>query len=168
MEQETKYNRSGIIKARVFALVVLMLSCSLAITSYKSLSRQFDGIVMHKEIRAGFIQKRYNLFIDQNYKAGGKIELSNKDAIKILTENIDDLLMVGVSYFAYQDAQPVMSIKKDKGSPIIKINETNYIDQGLFWAFISLFGIIVSYVIYKQTTVNIPDSDTNRTEDLDI
>ena len=168
MEQETKYNRLGKIKARIFALVLLMLSCSLAITAFKSLNRRFDGIIIHKEVRSGFIQKNYDLYLNENYKSTEKIEISNNDAIKILTENFDDYSKVGVSYFAFQDAEPMMSISKKQGSPLITLNGITYIDQGLFWIFISLFGVAISYAIYKQTNVKFKDSRPEESEDIEI
>ena len=63
MEERTKINRSGKIKSRIFALILLVLSCSLALVSFKSLNRSFEGMVMHKAINNGFIQKKYDLYI---------------------------------------------------------------------------------------------------------
>ena len=168
MDEQTKYNRSGIIKSRIFAIVVLMLSCSLAISAFKSLGREFDGMIMSKETTSGFIQKNYDLFLNQNYKSDAHKEITNSDALTVLMGHFDDFTRVGVSRFAYQDAEPSMLIKKKQGSPIIVINGINYIDQGLFWAFISLFGMIISNLIYKQTLLKLPDTDENKSEDLDI
>ena len=61
-----------------------------------------------------------------------------------------------------------MLIKKKKGSPIIVLDGTNYIDRGLFWAIISIFGMIIANLIYKQTLIKLPDADENKNEDLDI
>lgn len=168
MEEQTKYNRSGIIKARIFAIVVLMLSSSLAISAFKSLGREFDGMVMHKETTSGFIQKNYDLFLNQNYKSDEHKQITNNDALTVLMGNFDDYTRVGVSKFAYQDAEPSMLIKKKQGSPIIVLNGTNYIDQGLFWAFISLLGMFISNLIYKQTLIKLPEADENKNEDLEI
>lgn len=163
MEERTQYNRSGKIKSRVFALILLMLSCSLAIVAYKSLRREFDGIIIEKETKSGFITKRYNLLIYADSKNLNHIEVLN-----ILQGNYADLQTVGISKFAYNDAMTSERIRKRSGSPIITIGNTTYIDQGLFWIAISILGMLISNLIYRQTLIKLPDTDKNKTEDLEI
>lgn len=160
MKEEVKHNPSGKIKSKIFALVVLALSLSLGRTAIKSLARSFDGMIMHKEIHSGFIQKKYDLYINTDYQKTSNPEITNKDAINVLLENFDDYVKVGVSYFAYQEAAPTMVITKKSYSPIIALNGANFIDQGLFWLFMSFMGGIISVVIYRQTLTEKRNQDS--------
>ena len=165
MEETTKINRSGKIKSRIFALILLVLSCSLALISFKSLSRNFEGMIMHKEINNGFIQKKYDLYINQDYEANKQNDISKQDIINVLVENYNDYTKVGVSYFAFEEAERLMIIKKQKYSPIIKINDNSFIDQGVFWLALSLLGAIISFMIYKQTLKKI--ANAQETKEID-
>lgn len=165
MEESKNVNRSGKIKSRIFALILLVLSCSLALVACKSLNRSFDGMIMNKEIHNGFIQNNYDLYINPDYKDNSEQTISRQDIINVLDENFNDYLKVGVSYFAYEEADRLMIIKKDKGSPIIKLNENSFIDQGVFWMALSVIGAIISILIYKQTIKN--QSDTVETKTID-
>lgn len=165
MEESIIVNRSGKIKSRVFALILLVLSCSLALVACKSLNRSFDGMIMNKEIHNGFIQKNYDLYINPDYKDNSSQTISRQDIINVLDENYNDYLKVGVSYFAYEEAERLMIIKKAKGSPIIKLNENTFIDQGVFWMALSIIGVIISIMIYKQTIKNQSDAVVTKTVD---
>jgi hypothetical protein len=165
MEENLKVNRSGKIKTRIFALILLVLSCSLALVACKSLNRSFDGMIMNKEIHNGFIQKNYDLYINPDYKDNSGQTITRQDIINVLDENYNDYLKVGVSYFAYEEADRLMIIKKEKGSPIIKLNENTFIDQGVFWLTLSAIGVMISIMIYKQTIKKL--SDTNETKNID-
>ncbi|MBQ2593822.1 MAG: hypothetical protein II567_11145 [Candidatus Riflebacteria bacterium] len=165
MEENLKVNRSGKIKTRIFALILLVLSCSLALVACKSLNRSFDGMIMNKEIHNGFIQKNYDLYINPDYKDNSGQTITRQDIINVLDENYNDYLKVGVSYFAYEEADRLMIIKKEKGSPIIKLNGNTFIDQGVFWLTLSAIGVMISIMIYKQTIKKL--SDTNETKNID-
>ena len=165
MEENLKVNRSGKIKTRIFALILLVLSCSLALVACKSLNRSFDGMIMNKEIHNGFIQKNYELYINPDYKDNSGQTITRQDIINVLDENYNDYLKVGVSYFAYEEADRLMIIKKEKGSPIIKLNGNTFIDQGVFWLTLSAIGVMISIMIYKQTIKKL--SDTNETKNID-
>ena len=165
MEESKNVNRSGKIKSRIFALILLVLSCSLALVACKSLNRSFDGMIMNKEIHNGFIQNNYDLYINPDYKDNSAQTISKQDIMNVLVENYNDYLKVGVSYFAYEEADRLMIIKKAKGSPIIKLNENSFIDQGVFWMALSVIGVIISIMIYKQTLKN--QSDTVETKTID-
>ncbi len=153
MSDKVKYNKFGKIKSRAFAFILLMLSCSLGLTAFRSLGRSFNGLVVHKEIHNGFIQNNYDLYIEQNDLNNSKVEISNKDVINILALKLDDYTKIGVSYFVYEAAEKSMIVKKIKNSPIIDLNGETYIDQGLFWGIMSLIGIILSILIYRQTLI---------------
>lgn len=173
MEENVKYNRSGKIKARSFALILLILSCSLAFSAFKSLGRSFDGIIVFKNVQNGLFRNNYNLYIDQDYnKNNNNQELNKNDIINVLVDNLSDYTKIGVSYFAYEETDLSSIIKKEKYSPIIKINNTKFLDQGLFWLIASLLGIIISIIIYKNTinNKNLYSRKTNDTdeEELDL
>ena len=165
MKEQTRINRFGKIKSRIFALILLGLSCSLALVACKSLNRSFDGMIMNKEIHNGFIQNNYDLYINPDYKDNAAQTISNKDIMNVLVENYNDYLKVGVSYYAYEEAERLMIIKKEKGSPIIKLNENSFIDQGVFWLALSAIGAIISIMIYKQTIKNLSDTELTKTID---
>ena len=168
MTDNSKRNPFGKIKTRVFALILLMLSCSLALSAIKSLGRSFDGMIMHKEIHSGFIQKNYDLYINQDYKDYKKEEITTQDIINVFVENFDYYTKVGVSYFAYEEAEKAMIITKSKGSPIFTLNGATFIDQGVFWLILSFLGVIISILIYKQTISKINNTNINRAEDEEL
>ncbi len=163
-EEKTRYNRSGKIKSRLFALILLMLSCSLCIVALKSLGREFKGMIVQKEVGSGFIpHKRYNLHIIENYQ-----NIERNDIIALLMDSEATTERVGVSRFAYNEAEPSLIISKKEYSPIITIGDSKFIDQGLFWLFLSILGFAISFIIYLQTVKELKDADKNRSEDLDI
>lgn len=168
MEEKTKYNQSGKIKARLFALLLLVLSCSLTLSAYKSLRRSFDGKIVYKKVQNGFIKNNYDLYIDQEYKSNQIKDLTKQEILNVLIDNLNEYSKIGVSYFTYEDAEISMIIKKEKNSPIISLNGSNFIDQGLFWFIISLLGIIISVTIYRQTLIKIPNKQDNDIEDEEI
>ena len=61
-----------------------------------------------------------------------------------------------------------MIIKKEKGSPIIKLNGNSFIDQGVFWLALSIIGALISFMIYKQTLKKLPNEDENKINDEEI
>ena len=167
MKEKIAYNRSGKIKSRIFAIILVVLSCSLALSAYKSLTRSFDGKIVYKKIQNGFIKNNYDLYIDQEYKSSSSKDLSNQDIMNVLIENLSDYTKIGVSYFTFEDAEISMIVQKQKGSPIIILNGESFIDQGLYWLFISLLGIIISIIIYKHTLIKLPNVHYNN-EDEEI
>ena len=167
-KEDIKYNPSGKIKARFFALILLALSCSLAITAFKSLGRNFDGLVVYKAVHTGFIQKNYDLYISQDYSSNSQQKLSNSEAIQLMVENFEDYTKVGVSYFAFQEAMISSRVTKKRGSPIVIVDGSYFIDQGLFWIFLSLLGSATAVTIYRQTSVPLKSADKNKSEDLDL
>ncbi len=168
MEEITKYNRFGKIKSRVFALIVLMLSCSLALSAFRSLSRKFDGKIVYKKVQNGFISNNYDLYLNQDYKNTINKDLSNQDIINFFVENLDDYRKVGVSYFTYEDAEISMIIKKEKWSPIILLNENVFIDQGMYWIFLTILGIIISFTIYFQSKKKPNNVHENNLDDEEL
>ena len=165
MKEQTSINRFGKIKSRIFAIILLGLSCSLALVAFKSLNRSFDGIIMNKEIHNGFIQNNYDLYINPNYKDNSDQTISKQDILNVFVGNYNDYFKVGVSYFAYEEADRLMVIKKEKYSPIIKLNENTFIDQGVFWLTLSIIGVIISIMIYKQTLKKYSNNTDTKTFD---
>ncbi|MBP5468494.1 MAG: hypothetical protein J6Z11_04545, partial [Candidatus Riflebacteria bacterium] len=77
----------------------------------------------------------------------------------------NDYTMIGVSYFVYVQADKSMIIKKEKNSPVIYLNNEKFIDKGLVWGIISILGMIISFLIYKQTLIKLPNEDSNKTDE---
>jgi len=133
------YNRSGKIKTRVFALMLLMLSCGMIISAARSLGREFSGTMIRKLSTPGITSTQYHLF----------------------------LLPAEVA-LAYAEAQELEFVEKKAYSFMIKVADSNCIDLGLFWLLMGIAGICGSVWMYLQTMKPGPESEKYQPEELDI
>ncbi len=139
-------NRSGKIKTRIFALILLMLSCSMLISAFRSLSREFSGIVVKRSTSPGITSTQYL------YLRSDDIDLSQNDVIAALTENDQPSSQrYGVSAIVYEQAQLFEVVSKKSFSFFIVVGGESFFDQGLLWLLMGLAGIAIALVMHFQT-----------------
>ncbi|PKL47686.1 MAG: hypothetical protein CVV42_12380 [Candidatus Riflebacteria bacterium HGW-Riflebacteria-2] len=157
-------NRSGKIKTRIFALILLMLSCSMLISAYRSLGREFSGVVVKRTTSPGITSTQYYLHI----RPAGE-NLSRNEVIAALTETESDRPShrYGVSAIVYEQAQLFEQVSKSSFSFFIAVGGENYLDLGLLWLLMGLAGIIISIVMHFQT-INRRREPKYQSEDIDI
>ena len=155
--------RSGKIKIRVFALMLLALSTSMCISAYKSMSRSFSGIVVNKSTAAGITSDRYWLSLSPM----AEIEpLSPGDRITMAIQGKLQGHLIGVSEMVHEQASLMENVSKERFSPFIKVGTEKFIDLGLNWLILGIFGILGSLFMYKQTLVPLPNSP--ETEEIEL
>ncbi|MDD3001073.1 MAG: hypothetical protein PHF29_04900 [Candidatus Riflebacteria bacterium] len=143
---DTKINKTGFVKARVFALILLILSCSLVLSSYRSLRREFNGTLFKKESIDSFMTTDYLLYLIPVTRLSRSEEI-----ISLLSEQKQTLHKVGVSAMVYEAANDLERIEKASFSVFIKVGDDKYFDKGLFWLIWAILGIACSFLMYFQT-----------------
>jgi len=166
MRIETVYiqsDRSGKIKTRIFALLLLLVSCSFLISSYRSLAREFSGAVIRKSAFNGALSTQYQLFL---------LPLNDELNPEILNRALTDinypLQRVGVSAVVYEQAQNLENIEKKTMSFTISVGDSKFIDLGLFWFLQGFAGILISIWMHLQTLAKKESEQPFPGEDLDI
>ncbi len=154
---------SGKIKTRVFALLLLMLSCGMLISSFRSLGREFSGTVIRKSAIPGITSTQYHLFLLPSS------ETSSSESILAALQNPEiPLQRVGVSALTYTEAQELEFVSKKEYSFLISVGSSNFLDLGLFWMLMGIAGVCGSIWMYLQTKKPAPESEKYQPEELDI
>lgn len=139
-------NRSGKIKTRVFSLILLMLSCSMMISAYRSLGREFSGVVVKRTTSPGITSTQYYLHLRPDSS-----DISRQEVIAALTERDQPSQRYGVSAIVYEQAQLFEKVSKNSFSFFIIVGGENYFDLGLFWMLMGLAGAIIAVLMHIQT-----------------
>lgn len=155
--------RAGKIKTRIFALLLLLVSCSFLISSYRSLARDFSGAVIRKSAFNGALSTQYQLFL-----LPLNDELNPEILNKALTDINFPLQRVGVSAVVYEQAQNLENIEKKAMSFTINVGDSQFIDLGLFWFLQGFAGILISIWMHSQTLSRKEDDQPYPGEDLEI
>lgn len=155
--------RAGKIKIRVFALLLLLVSCSFVISSYRSLGREFSGVVIRKSASSGALSTQYQLFLMPMSD-----ELNPELLHKAFTDTTFPLQRVGVSAVVYEQAQNLENINKKSMSFTITVGDLQLIDLGLFWFLQGFAGILISIWMYSQTLAKRENGQPDSVEDLEI
>jgi len=155
-------NRSGKIKTRIFALILLMLSCSMLISAFRSVGREFSGIVVKRTTSPGIISTQYYLHLRPD-----SASLSQNEVIDTLTERDQPSQRYGVSAIVYEQAQLFEKVSKSSFSFFISVSGENFFDLGLLWLLMGLAGIVIAMAMHFQTLDKRVDPRYH-SEDLDI
>lgn len=155
--------RSGKIKTRVFALLLLMLSCGMLISAFRSLGREFSGTMIRKISTPGITSTQYHLFLLPSSLAS-----SSSTILEALSNQEQPLQRVGVSALAFAEAQELESISKDEFSLMINVGSSKFFDLGLFWMLMGIAGICGAVWMYLQTMKPGPESEKYQPEELDF
>lgn len=154
---------SGKIKTRVFALLLLMLSCGMLISSFRSLGREFSGTLIRKSATPGITSTQYHLFLLPSSAT------SSSETILVALQNPEQPLQrVGVSALTYTEAQELEFISKNEYSFLISVGGSNFLDLGLFWMLMGIAGVCGAFWMYLQTRKPPPESEKYQPEELDI
>ena len=157
-------SKSGKIKTRIFAFILLVLSLSLLLTSYKSLNREFKGIIVKKSSSSGLTKTHYWLSILPE----DMINASDTEAILNALSANNSPQRIGVSEIVHTEARPFNLVSKKRLSPFILLGETKHIDLGVLWFIFGLAGITGSFAMYYQTLKKGNQSQKYETEELEF
>ena len=161
-----KNKQTGAIKVRIFAICLLIISCSLFMSSYRSIKRKFDGWIVYKSATGQMFTTSYDLYIcpekiqESNIIAGILNSASGKIPVN------DNYRIVGVSSMVYENAEYLTRIKKTKYSPLIWVNDVMFFDKGLFWFIWALIFTVVSIIMYIQTSKHKDNKLENDEEEI--
>ncbi len=161
--------RSGKIKTRVFALLLMIMSCGIGISAFRSLGREFSGFLIRKTFATGATTNQYWLFLlpqSELASNSGEAAVLSTMTPDQQAEYEGDLQRVGVSAIVYNEARPLNRIEKGSFSPYISVENQTYIDLGLNWLLFALAGLALSIWMYFQTLKKIPGETDS--EDIEI
>lgn len=157
---------SGKIKVRVFALILLVLSCGNIVSAFRSIKREFSGLSIRKATTSGIISNHYRLYLlntDKN-PASQEFQALLK---KILADDSYPLRPVGVSRMVYNGTSILTKVSKKAYTPFITVEDDKYFDKGVVWMIFGLSGIFLSFWMYSQTAKqNTPEA--NEQEELEL
>ncbi len=151
----------GNIRVQLIALTVLCLSIALLLSSYRSLSRQFDGLVIHKATEDALPPQFW-----------ANIAPSD-EATSLATwtaEHIDNLVnqgnarRVGVSGVVYEKLHFGSRLQKSSFSPLVVVDGDSFLDQGVIWGILALMGVVASVFVWRATKAEMPDRHEPRAE----
>lgn len=156
--------RSGKIKIRLFALMLLIISCSFVLSGFRSLNREFEGTVIKKHQLPGVISNQYQLSLV------GSDFFGEEQWTEIITKAIlledSDFNKVGVSSFIFEESEPLSQVSKSSLSPFVLVNGVRFIDLGVQWLFMGAGGTILSFWMYLQTLQKVTRPE--KSEDLEF
>ncbi len=155
-------NRAGKVKTRIFALVLLMLSCSMLISAYRSLGREFSGIVVKRTSSPGITSNQYYLHLRTDVKT-----LTRTDVIETLTEKEQPSHRYGVSVLLYEQAQLFEDVSKQSFSFFIVVGGEKFFDLGLLWMLMGIAGIVIAIIMHYQT-INVKTGTIHPSEEIEI
>jgi hypothetical protein len=163
-------DNSGRIKTRIFALLLMIVGCSIAISSYRSLARDFSGIVVTKSTSPGIASNQYWLFLapadsGENAPPPSLINALSKSEKE---QDLSSLHRVGVSSVVFEEADILYFVEKKAFSPIIELQGQTHIDLGINWLLIGVSAILLSLWMYKQTLLKGPDQTKYESEDIEV
>jgi len=118
------------------------------ISSYRSISREFSGIIVNKKSNTGFLSERFWLYIIPQEQSENIPQVMDS-----LLEKQSPGLRVGVSGVLYQSARISYKVLKKRFSPFIFLNSDRHIDLGIVWILLSIAAAIISFVMYYQTII---------------
>lgn len=166
------FGKNGVIKVRIFAFILLVISCCLVLSALKSIKREFKGRVIFKETSGQIFASLYDLYIIPE-KASDTGELSEFKNVKTVSGkrfskppfNLN-VKNVGVSAMVFENADFMCKIRKNKYSPFVYVNEVKFFDKSLFWIIWAMICTIMALVIYFQTLKPKQNQKDYETEEL--
>jgi len=138
----------------LFALLLLLLSGSILISSYRSLAREFSGTLIKKSLSEGATSTQYWLFLlsDKDLTTNaGKNAVINALGTEGQIDYTGELQRVGVSAIVFNEVKMLNRVEKAAFSPYVKVESQVFIDLGINWLLFGLAGIILAIWMYAQT-----------------
>ena len=161
---DTQINlRAGKIKTRIFAMILLILSCSMLLSAGRSLGREFSGTVIRKSQNQGIALTQYYLHIMPDSP-----DVTPESLIKALSDEETPLQRIGVSSVVYVESEILGRVSKNTSALNIAVNDNLFIDLGVFWMIMAIAGIAIAFWMYGQTLKPHSIADKYQPEDLDI
>ena len=139
-----------------------MLSCSMLIAAYRSISREFSGMVVKRTTTVGVTSNQYFLHLKSDLS-----NLSRAEIINTLTENARSAQRFGVSAVVYEKAQLFEHVAKNSFSFFISVGGEYFFDLGLLWMLMGFGGLAISLFMHYQT-MNPRTGARYQSEDIDV
>jgi hypothetical protein len=147
----------------------MILSISLIISAFRSLSREFNGVLIKKSMSSAIVSSEYWLYLlppEHLNIMGGEEGLTR--ALAIDEGKQLNLHRVGVSEVVYTQAQKLYTIEKESFSPFIVVQSQSFIDLGVNWFFFGIAGILLSIWMYRQTLKQPTPSNKYESEEIEL
>jgi len=132
------------------------------IAAFRSLNRDFRGIVVKRTVTSGVISNQYYLHLKTDSQ-----DLSQDVVINTLIEKEQPSHHYGVSAFVYERAQLFEIVSKRSLSFSIHVGGEKFFDLGLLWLMMSLAGIAIAITMHYQT-LDTRSSPKYQSEEIDI
>ncbi|MDN5280473.1 MAG: hypothetical protein PWR01_4438 [Clostridiales bacterium] len=144
------------------------------ISAFRSLGREFSGIVVRKNSSQGVTSTQYWLFLipESEIETRSGSEAIINALIDDPQSNLSDTDLlyqrVGVSSVVYTEAQNLTKVEKNAFSPFISVQSRTFIDLGINWFIFGLAGILLSVWMYLQTLKRPPPSGKYEPEEIEL
>lgn len=152
-------------------MLLMIISCSMLISAYRSLNRNFSGVVVKKFTSPGLSFDQYWLFLlpdSEVTTSSGSNAILNALTKGQQIESDAKLNRVGVSAVVFAEASTLSKVEKESLSPFIKIQSETYIDLGINWFLFGFAGVLLSIWMYLQTLKQPTPSCKYESEDIEV
>lgn len=157
--------RGGHIKARLIALILLVIGVSLLLSAYRSLSRTFSGLVVNRQEDV-HLSRAFWVFLAAPHLAG-ETATGSGHIMHLLRDDIPSR-RVGVSRVVFQNADFFEKMEKEAFSPFITVGEDRFLDLGLQWLVWGLISLVAACFAYHQASTGLAHPPTEEVSPFDL
>lgn len=150
--------RDGKIHPQVVALLALGLGVSLVLSAWRSLGREFSGVVVEKRAEASYSSSYWVYLVPPDLLNS---PIAPDSLVKKMTES--SRRRVGISRVVYGEIREFQTISKKAFSPFIYLEDERHLDLGVQWLFWGIISIGVSIFAFRSGR-KIAQEEEKRTE----
>lgn len=152
----------GKIQPQVVAVILLTFGVSLLLSAYRSLGREFAGVVIAKSTEAGFSSAFWVFLIPPEAL---QIASGTSDIPRTLQNA--PRRRVGISRVVYGEVREMQSISKSAFSPFVFVDGERHLDLGLQWFAWGLICLVASIITYRLEGISMGPPVTTGSETND-
>ncbi|HEY9070568.1 MAG TPA: hypothetical protein VIV61_09935 [Candidatus Ozemobacteraceae bacterium] len=155
--------RRGRIRIQLIAVLLLGIAISMMLSASRSLSREFDGLIVDKLSEEGL---RSAYWLDLSTQPDSPAQDPSTIALQAMKGSLARR-RVGVSGMVFDQSRLLQRARKAAWSCFIYIDEERHIDLGLKWLAWGIIGLCAAIIIHRKTRDQrlIPTSSLDEEED---
>ncbi|HOY67755.1 MAG TPA: hypothetical protein PLP29_12775 [Candidatus Ozemobacteraceae bacterium] len=155
--------RRGRIRIQLVAVLLLGIAISMFLSAARSLSREFDGLIVDKLSEEGL---RSAYWLDLSAQVGSLSQDPSSIALQAMQGSLARR-RVGVSGMVHDQSRLLQRARKAAWSCFIYVDEERHIDLGLKWLAWGIIGLCAAVIIHRKTRDpgSIPTSSLDEEED---
>ncbi|NLI78469.1 MAG: hypothetical protein GX442_18770 [Candidatus Riflebacteria bacterium] len=135
-------------------MLALGLGVSLILSAWRSLGREFSGVVVEKRAEAGYSSSYWVYLVSSDFL---KTPVAHESLVKKMTEA--GRRRVGISRVVFGETRELQTISKAAFSPFIYLDEDRHLDLGVQWLFWGIISIAVSIFTFRSGQKPAPEEE---------